>query len=99
AADRGGKSHVAFVHRHAQMAEKPRQVGIIGPVENDEASIHRDGAAVIIHRDGAAVAADTGSLLIDRDVVAWMEQKSRAQSGNACPDDRDPSHGPSPFRS
>ena len=80
------------------MAKKSRQVEIVGPVEDDETGIHGDGATVIVHRDGAAVAADARRLLIDRNVVARMEQKSSAKSGNACADDRDPGHGGSSFR-
>src|SRR5690349_9413653 len=86
------------MHGHVQMAEESRQIGIIRPVEDDEAGIHRNGAAVIVHRDRAAMAADAWRLFIDRDVVARMKQEGGAKSGNACTDDRDPGHGPSPFR-
>ena len=81
-----------LLHRHAQMAEHAPRVGIVRPVEDDEAGVDRNARAVIIDRDGAAVAADARRLLIDRDVVVRVEQIGRAQAGNARPDDRDLRH-------
>ena len=77
--DRGGEGHVAGMGGYVQMREQPRQVGIVGPVEDDEAGIHRNRLAVIINRHSAAVAADARRLFVNGDVMVGGEQEGAAQ--------------------
>ena len=77
AADGDGKAHIAFLHRHRQMAEHGAEVWIIGYIVNDEAGIHGNLRAVIIDFYRARMAARDGIFFVDRNVVPGLMQQVR----------------------
>ena len=93
-ADRGGERHVALLHRHVQMPEHGRELGIVLLIEDDEAGVDRNLRAVIVDGQRARVAADPVCLLIYRDVVLAVQDVGGAEARNPCADDRDLCHVP-----
>ena len=82
AVDRRTEAHVAFLDRHVEVAEQPRQVRVIRVVEDDEAGVDRLVAAPAGHH-GAGMAAQPRLGLVERD-FGEIRKAARRQIGPRC---------------
>jgi hypothetical protein len=86
------EAHVRGLPGHAQGLHQFQKIGIGFAVEDDEAGVHRIGAARQGHVHGMGVAADIIVGLIDDHLVLVAEQIGARQSRDAGADYRD-AHG------
>jgi hypothetical protein len=83
------EAHVALLPGDAEPAQEREEVGVGALVEDDEAGVHRHGAAALVHVEGVGVAPHAGVGLEEDHVVTARQDVRRHQSGDPRADDRD----------
>ena len=90
AAVKGGRErHIGFAGFGTEDSQHLDKVGICGRIEDDEAGVDGDLGTVERNGDSVRMPADPTGFLVDRDLVAGVEEPCRAEARDACPDDGD----------